>query len=489
MVVSPPVKLKPFFILQVNRKTHSLLSSIRFVACSVFFTCSGYLSTQPQVDVAEVIRRGGHVELIGGICSDNDKNFCEAVATPPDDSNKWYVTVLSQSGCKPCERLKYDLQTDKSLTAFVNPTDPKKSWAHYNTYSSDDETQMWRFKGIKIKGYPTTIIQPPRNGRYGDPSTVVYQKTGYDGNGRKLAESFSDSIKKYIATVKKNPLPTPALNPVQFATKQLQSVMIRGHQAKPDSQYPRYNSSDKPSGGMQAGLWGQDTREKILPFKPRPKDDPQPVSPPSIDPQPTPGITPDLSIPSPLDPDAKPVAPQADPNVQPTGPPKPETKTIVVVFDGESGVNAEADVKLRDRLAELRQKYKDHKVDYISFQREGRKLFPKLSPAQLPAIQVVDADGNTLEATTPPIDSSFPWAAVISFFTTGMTNPLLLTPLAGWLLVAVYNRRKANKKKQLLNDQSVLFFKGLIDKFLGGESSTPTPSATPSSGIDLSGNS
>ena len=77
------------------------------------------------------------------------------------------------------------------LRAFANPDDPKESWAHYRVYRSDDTTQSWRWKNLRISGYPTILIQPPRNRQFGDPSTVVMQCAGYEGDAKQLSGAMS----------------------------------------------------------------------------------------------------------------------------------------------------------------------------------------------------------------------------------------------------------------------------------------------------------
>jgi hypothetical protein len=430
-----------------------------------------------QVKTAEVFRRGDYVEHMGVTRSAEDELYLAAVSTPADDSNKWYITVLTMPNCRYCDELIRGFQTTKPLQAFANPTDKKASWSHFNVYDSTDETQKFRFKNVAVKGYPTLIVQPPMNGKFGPPTTIVMQKTGYNGKPEQLAKQLSEQIKKYVATVKpkvSGPTLAPSPNPI-IAKAPLKSVVKK-------SEYPR-TYSNAEAGGYK-GLWGEDPKGGILtPFKPKPK-----VDPPLVTPSPDLTPTPDLNIPSPVDPDATPVVIPTDPNAPPTGPPnaKPDTKTIVVVFDSEQGLTQATDTKLTQRLAELKVKYKDHVVKYMDYQLEGKAKFPTLSKVQLPAIQVVDASGNTVEATTPPIENEFPWASVLAFFMSGMTNPVALAPLATWALVFFYNRRKANKKKQLLNDTTVLAVKNFLSGLFGGTPATPAPSnPTPSNGIDL----
>jgi hypothetical protein len=119
------------------------------------------------------------------------------------DTDKWYVTLLTRHGCAYCDRLERDFAEHPALKAFANTDDRKTSWSNFNVCSMDDPAQSHRFiapqSDIRIKGYPTLLVQPPSNGRYGSSQTIVLQKTGYDGNARKLAAQLRQSINQYAA--------------------------------------------------------------------------------------------------------------------------------------------------------------------------------------------------------------------------------------------------------------------------------------------------
>ena len=155
----------------------------------------------PDVACREIQRRGNLVQRIGqGQQDDIQTAFAEAMRPPADDSHKWFVTVITTRNCKYCDNLKRDFATSSHLKPFVDTEDHTQSWAHFNVYQSEDQSQAWRFKDIKVGGYPTLIIQPPRNGRFGEPKTVVLQKTGYDGDAKKLADSIRAGISTYLRT-------------------------------------------------------------------------------------------------------------------------------------------------------------------------------------------------------------------------------------------------------------------------------------------------
>jgi hypothetical protein len=153
-----------------------------------------------DVDVAEVLRLGDTVQHVSGHQQSPNDLFVEAMATPEDDSGKWFVSVLTMQGCAPCEQLKADWKSSQHLLALADPTNPKRSWAHYQVYPREDKSQAFRFEGISVKSYPTVIVQPPRNGRFGDPKTVVYQG-GYGGDPEKLARQITDAVRRYVSRV------------------------------------------------------------------------------------------------------------------------------------------------------------------------------------------------------------------------------------------------------------------------------------------------
>lgn len=177
------------------------------LACSIVLTLccllAGSLLAQgkdvPDAAQREIARRGSFVERVGsGLGDDTQSAISEALKPPADDSQKWFISVVTTRRCKYCDNLKRDFASSTHLKPYVDVEDHTQSWAHYHAYQIEDQTQKWRFEGIKFGGYPTLIIQPPRNGRFGDPRTVVLQKTGYDGDAKKLAETIRSSITTYV---------------------------------------------------------------------------------------------------------------------------------------------------------------------------------------------------------------------------------------------------------------------------------------------------
>jgi hypothetical protein len=223
----------------------------------------------PDIALREIQRRGDWVQRVGiGHQSDSLIAFAEAMRPPADDSHKWFISVLTARNCRHCESLKRDFATSDHLKPFVDVDDHAQSWAHFNVYASEDATQAWRFKDIKVAGYPTIIVQPPRNGRFGDAKTVVLQKTGYDGDAKKLAEAIRSGVSLYLRA------------------------------------YVRQRHAIGNSGGMRDGgenRVGQNAIGYDPPFSPPPKNDPMPYYPPApnfpfdLPPGPTPAPQPTVN--------------------------------------------------------------------------------------------------------------------------------------------------------------------------------------------------
>lgn len=177
----------------------------RWLICATLAAWPAWVWGQEQeVDQSAVLRLGEFVQHVDGTQGLQDADHIVAATSPPeDDSHKWFVSVITSEACTPCEILKNEWRTSPYLQSIANPDDAKKSWAHFNSYKAEDQSQAFRFEKIKITGYPTVIVQPPRNGKYGEPSTVVFQRAGYVAGGAEdLAKQIMDALKQYItATV------------------------------------------------------------------------------------------------------------------------------------------------------------------------------------------------------------------------------------------------------------------------------------------------
>lgn len=388
---------------------------------------------EPEVEKHEVLRRGNHVEYIDGYRSHTGDAFEQVMGPPADDNHKWFITVVTTKGCTPCARLKADLASDPNLRALINLSDPKQSWSHFNSYLYEDESQKFRWEKIKLAGFPTILVQPPLNKQYGDPATVVFQTTGYDGDGRKLATKITAAIKAYLST-----------------RTQAATYRPTGHR----QQVPAPDEN----------VIGVDP-----PWTPAPK-----VEPP-VAPSPSPLV--DIPVIPPLD-TPKPVAPQEPASTYPEA---------IVITDADDGLAAENDNRIRSVLEALReQRGKNLKVRLMDW-RDAKDRYP-VQRDEVPVILVTN-DGRIEDKIsgrllpfleTQPREvtlSDIPWSAIITLVTTGFSLPAAIA-LGVWAVRFVRSRRQAAGKPVLLNDAVLGQALALVQQWL--ESRVPKP-PTPAS--------
>lgn len=181
-------------------------------------TCAMALEKDvPDKARREIERRGYLVQKIDDQISDMAADaLAEAFAIPADDSHKFTLTVLYGAyRNSQLDKLKQDLLTAKELEPWVRCKDRGKG--SYDVASTEESHLHCRFDqhkspyvpkqwtGIKILDYPTLLLQPPRNGKWGPPDTVINQKTGYDGDPTKLAEWIRGSIGRYALAYSQTP--------------------------------------------------------------------------------------------------------------------------------------------------------------------------------------------------------------------------------------------------------------------------------------------
>lgn len=354
---------------------------------------------QPGVNTDEILRRGNLVELIN-----EPDEITQIFGVPQDDNHKWFITVIGTKGCRYCETLKRDLTTNSYLTSLVNVSDHKNSWAHYNYYLAEDKSQEFRWEKLRIQGFPTILVQPPLNKQYGDPSTIVMQQSGYNGNAKDLAKAIVDSIKKYVEALR-NKLPPQTVNSI----------------------------------------------EKDPPWCPPPKDDPvQPVVNPSPLPLPLPLIFPN-DVPEP-----KPVVDE----------PKSEYPELIVINDSEDGIESINNDKLYEILEVLKeQQNKNVKVKFMDW-KDAKDKYP-ISRSEIPVILVTE-NGKiqdkiskkllSLMATEKEVlqaPEEVPSSTIFGLLFGGASIPSL------WVLGSYLLKwRRKNKEKKILNDE---MFNKLID--------------------------
>jgi len=154
----------------------------------------------PRTAQAEIARRGALVERVDGLQLANDASAAVAAAMQPpaDDSHKWLFTIVTTRNCRLCEELRRDFETDGRLKSWVDTKDYTKSWAHLHVVQIEDQSQLWRWKDFRPSAFPTLIVQPPINGSWGDPHTIVYARQGYL-KPAELDEAIRKAIQLYSA--------------------------------------------------------------------------------------------------------------------------------------------------------------------------------------------------------------------------------------------------------------------------------------------------
>ena len=79
----------------------------RFVICVLMLTALCQVSFAGEINQAEVQRLGDTVQHIGGGHRDDGVDaFIEAMQPPASDDDKWFISVVSTQGCRPCAELK-----------------------------------------------------------------------------------------------------------------------------------------------------------------------------------------------------------------------------------------------------------------------------------------------------------------------------------------------------------------------------------------------
>lgn len=175
----------------------------KFIVCLMLVcgTVLGQGNVTPEA-LNEINRRGNYVEMVDGI-NQGPNPITEAMKPPADSNHKWFISLITTNNCAACDRLKYDIANHKDLRAWINTVDSNKSFTHFNIYRYEDKTQNWRFSNIRFKAFPTILIQPPLNKRYGDPGTIVAQITGYDGDAKKLSDTIRFKMTEYVDAIQR----------------------------------------------------------------------------------------------------------------------------------------------------------------------------------------------------------------------------------------------------------------------------------------------
>jgi hypothetical protein len=225
-----------------------------------------------EVDVEEVLRRGDRVTRAGrGPMGGADRAIGDAMAPPPDDSRKWFFTVVIEKGERESDTLLYDLKHSADLRAWANPDEPRESWAHVNIYVRGDESQDWRFKNLRITKYPCMVLQPPaklmsdadpKSWEWGDPATVVWQWDGYDVTLPARATLRADAIRKAVTAYATkfndrrqrfaaSPPPTPGSKQASTPSENTAAPPLPAMPGTPSNAVFQQNPSGPSAGGQQ----------------------------------------------------------------------------------------------------------------------------------------------------------------------------------------------------------------------------------------------
>jgi hypothetical protein len=375
--------------------------------------CSGSFAADEPVTAApsdpdvplrgqlEIARRGNLIEHISPEMPDNiadavrdtiEQAIGDALAVPPDDSHKWFITLVAMPGCKPCESLRYDFMHSEHLKPWVaygtdGRVDHKNSWAHFTIVQSTDATQSWRFTKFKPRAFPTLIIQPPFNGSFGNPSTMVGLWEGYDGDANELNKEMREAIVRYVAKVA----------PQHIQWKASQSA-----------------STASPEGGIAQGFVSTYGRDP-------------PVAPPSILPPPQPGQATIPPGPSHASMEELLVAiPEADLAFLREQVSKKATL--------EEAKSAWADKKYAEKSAALDAKLKE-------LEEKAKRVFPPpVEPA--PNLPTPDRDGHTVVPTDPT-------PARDTLIGAGLVLGIPLSVVVGIVVVGLLIVRAIRKKNDL----------------------------------------
>jgi hypothetical protein len=240
----------------------------------------------PEEALREILRRGAWVERVGPPADDDlAARVADALSPPPDDSHKWFITLVVARDCLACEQMRADFEQAPSLAAWVDPHHPQRSWAHWQVIQADDASQAWRWQDVTLSQFPAVIVQPPINRAWGDPHTVVYLRQGYLPPDE-LAEGMRRAIQRYVA--KLAAASRAAAGAREPASASLSSTTALPHALRDagpldDAFHQVARSSDAvPSGASEAGEWKP-------PVTPPPRLEPAKLL-PNLPPEPAPGL-------------------------------------------------------------------------------------------------------------------------------------------------------------------------------------------------------
>lgn len=264
------------------KKKLCAVMAIAILLCThIVVAQTGNASAPIEVHAAEALRRGNAVRIVGeGPRGAAEDAIVAATAPPPDDSHMWYVTIFLDDS-QASKQVRADFAKSQQLLAFVSAPESGKAWAHLNVYDVSDQTQADRIKRYKLRDErgalrtPVIVVQPPRNGMWGDPRTVVTQLSGYDGDPAKLAKQITEGVKLFAAKAAEHGYPKVIVS--HYHSNQGARQEVTDRNAAPPFSAPAPVNPFAP---------------QPQPFNPSPWPDGNPNIPNNFPPQPAPTINP-----------------------------------------------------------------------------------------------------------------------------------------------------------------------------------------------------
>jgi len=182
-----------------------LISLIIFAIVGFTIPCFAQTEKEVMHDAKrEVLRRGAHVVATGTVRSGLVE---QAFAPPADDSDKWHFTIIGENKDAKYEAMKAMLRDtkDPALLAWLDVKDQvhSKFWYHERVWDLKGSQADWLLPlkdDVEKYGLPLIVLQPCRNGRFGDPETVVKRFHGVFKEAE-LVDKIHQAVKTYVETI------------------------------------------------------------------------------------------------------------------------------------------------------------------------------------------------------------------------------------------------------------------------------------------------
>lgn len=150
----------------------------------------------------EIERRGNMVQQTGTIRSGL---IAAAFATPADDSEKWFITLVVKPGDEDSQTMKTVCSQAKEMKAWIDANSSQASPTIYHVREWDlNGTQKDWLQGlipaVEKHGLPVIVVQPPRSGKFGSCATIVKLLHG-TYSGKQLSDKIREGMITYINTI------------------------------------------------------------------------------------------------------------------------------------------------------------------------------------------------------------------------------------------------------------------------------------------------